>query len=70
MRNTEAVHEVNSRGDLMENGARSCLWNNEFVLVQVAEKITASEQLHHNLDVILRLKDIKESDDAWVLAYF
>lgn len=38
--------------------------------MQIAEEISSPQQLHDNLNVILTLEDIVESNDAWVLAYF
>lgn len=51
----------------MSNYTGSSLWHYEFALVQVSEQITANEQLHHNLDWVLILKNIVESDNAGVL---
>lgn len=69
MCDTERVEIVECSSYLMGNDLSSVLGNGEFPLFKVGEEVSAGEVFHHDVDVVLVLKYIKESDDIRMLAH-
>jgi len=47
----------------------TALRNREFSLLKVGEKIATIQLLHDNVDVVLILENVKQTDDMRVLAH-
>ena len=54
----------------MGDRAGSILVNSEALGVEVGEEVTTTEHFHHDVDIILVLKHIKELDNIGMLAHF
>lgn len=69
MGDAEGVQVVEGSGDLVGNDLGAVLRNGELALLQVGEEVASTQVLHHDVDVVLVLKDVKEPDDVGVLAH-
>ena len=70
MRNAELVKEENGGANLMGDLFGAFFRNCEVAVRKVAEEITAFQEFHHDVYVVLVFEDVEETDDVWVLAQF
>ena len=63
--------QVEERGrNLVTNDFGAGLWDREFALFEVGEEVTATQVLHHDIDEVLVLKDIQQTNYVRVLTHF
>jgi len=60
---------VQSGSNLMGKLLGAFFWDSERTLLKIAEKITAVELFHDDVDVVLILKDIQKANNVRVLAH-
>lgn len=69
MGHTVRVEIVKCGGDLMRQHFGTIFRDRERSFLEVGEEISTIELLHNDVDVVLVLKDIKETDDMRVLTH-
>ena len=70
MANTKRMEVVEGCRDLMSDSLSAVFSHCEFPLLKVGEKITSRQVLHHDINMVLILKDVKKSNYIGMLAHF
>ena len=68
MSDAKRVQIVDRCRQLVCNVSGKVLRDDKLAFVEEREEVSSSEYLHHNVDRLLVLEDIKELDYIWVLA--
>jgi hypothetical protein len=69
MTDTEGVQVVESSSNLVSDGLSTVLSDCEFPLLEIGEEVATREVLHHDVNVVLILEDIQQTDDVRVLTH-